>query len=124
MIVLLQRVDFRAFRLLVLANSYRTVLFPCQAPSDGAAHLRRIGCRTGIKATATSQRKGAKNAKGTQELNENPENPAGQGLGISSRSAFSIFQAPLFFFCGLCVEIQRRRQALSLTSTEPTPSMV
>jgi hypothetical protein len=77
----------------------------------------------------TSQRKGAKNEKETQELNENPENLVGQGLDISSPSVPGFFKHPCFSLrplrsLRLCVEIQRRRQALSFTSTEPTPSIV
>jgi len=41
MIVLLQSMDIPVLQLLVLVISYRTALFPCQAPKDGAAHFRR-----------------------------------------------------------------------------------
>src|SRR6267378_3499321 len=68
MIVLLRNMVLRAFRLPVPANSYRTALFPCQAPRGGAAHLRRGRFRTGISAYRRGRRD-----RGRQELKNDPK---------------------------------------------------
>src|SRR5882724_11162566 len=65
MIVLLRNMVLRAFRLPVPANSYRTALFPCQAPRDCDAHLRRGWFRTGI--SAYRRGRGGKPSKKIQE---------------------------------------------------------